>query len=136
MLKLLSIVTLSLAVAGAAAAQPSTGRLHDALNLAPGQEPTWRAYQAAIAQDPQQRARAEQAQMLMPTLPTPRRLALIRAQMQSDQQVFDQNAQAVLAFYATLSPEQQRVFDRETAAPAQGQGPGPGPGPGPGQQER
>ena len=122
MLKLLSIVTLSLALAGAGAsaafAQPNPGRLHDALNLAPAQEEAWRAYQAAIAQNPQQAARAQQAQMLMPTLPTPRRLALIRAQMQSDMEVFDQNARAVMAFYSGLSPEQQRVFDTETAAPA------------------
>jgi hypothetical protein len=119
MLKLLSIVTLGLALAGSAAyAQPNTGRLHDALNLSPQQDQAWRAYQGAIAQDPQQRARGEQAQMLMPTLPTPRRLALIRAQMQSDMAVFEQNSQAVLAFYAALSPEQQRVFDRETSQPA------------------
>ena len=119
MLKLLSVVTLSFAVAGAAAAQPSPGRLHDALNLSAQQEPAWRAYQTAIAQDPQQRTREQQAQMLMPTLPTPRRLALIRAQMQSDLETFERDAQAVNAFYATLSPEQQHVFDRETVAPAQ-----------------
>jgi hypothetical protein len=120
MLKLLSIVTLSFALAVSAAyAQPNPGRLHDALNLSAQQEPAWSAYQGAIAQDPQQRARAEQAQMLMPTLPTPRRLALIRAQMQSDMEVFEQNTHAVLAFYAALSPEQQRIFDRETAQPQQ-----------------
>jgi hypothetical protein len=120
MLKLLPAVTLSLAlVAGAAQAQQNVGRLHDALNLTPPQEEAWRSYQASIAQDPQQRARAQQAQMLMPTLSTPRRLALIRAQMQSDMEIFNQNANAVLTFYATLSPEQQRIFDRETVAPAQ-----------------
>jgi hypothetical protein len=121
MLKLLPAVTLSLALVGAAHAQ-SAGRLHDALNLNPPQEQAWQAYQAAIAQDPQQKARAQQAQMLMPTLSTPRRLALIRAQMQSDMEIFNQNANAVLNFYATLSPEQQRIFDRETAAPSSPQG--------------
>jgi len=121
MLKLPLAVTLSLAIAGVAHAQ-SAGRLHDALNLSPPQEQAWQAYQAAIAQDPQQKARAQQAQMLMPTLSTPRRLALIRAQMQSDMEIFNQNANAVLNFYATLSPEQQRIFDRETAAPAAPQG--------------
>jgi hypothetical protein len=124
MLKLLSIVTLALALtgsaAGAAFAQPNTSHLHDALNLSPQQEQAWRAYQSAIAQDPQQSARAQQAQMLMPTLQTPRRLALIRAQMQSDMEVFELNSRAVLAFYGALSPEQQRVFDSETAQPPQG----------------
>jgi len=121
MLKLLPAVTLGLALVGVAHAQ-STSRLHDALNLNPPQEQAWQAYQAAIAQDPQQKARAQQAQMLMPTLSTPRRLALIRAQMQSDMEIFNQNANAVLSFYATLSPEQQRIFDRETAAPSAPQG--------------
>jgi hypothetical protein len=119
MLKLFCVVTFSLAVAGAAYAQPSAGRLHDALGLAPAQEQAWSAYQSAIADNPQQRARDQQARMLMPTLPTPRRLALIRAQMQSNLDMFEQTSRAVSAFYATLSPEQQRIFDRETAA-AQG----------------
>jgi protein CpxP len=120
MRKLLAAVTLSLAMAGAAQAQQSTagpGRLHDALNLSPAQEQAWQSYQAAISQNPQQRARQQEAQMLMPTLPTPRRLALIRAQMQNDMDVFEQNARAVNAFYMGLNPEQQRIFDRETAAP-------------------
>ncbi len=117
MLKLFPVVILSLALAGAAHAQPVTGRLHDALGLAPTQEQAWLAYQSAIADNPQQRARDQQARMLMPTLTTPRRLALIRAQMQSNIDTFDQTARAVGAFYAALSPEQQRIFDRETAAP-------------------
>jgi hypothetical protein len=115
----LVLVTLSLALAGAAHAQQNPGRLHDALQLTDAQEQAWRSYQSAIAQDPQQKARAQQAQMLMPTLPTPRRLALIRAQMQSDMDIFNQNAAAVMAFYTVLTPEQQRIFDRETVAPAQ-----------------
>jgi hypothetical protein len=95
--------------------QASTQKLHDALRLTPDQEGAWRAYQQGIAPDPQQTARERQAQMLMPTLPTPRRLALIRAQMQSDIQAFDHDSRAVEAFYAALTPDQQRTFDRETA---------------------
>ena len=57
--------------------------------------------------------------MLMPTLPTPRRLALMRAQMQSDLIAFDHDVQAVNAFYDQLSPDQQRVFDTQTAPTAE-----------------
>lgn len=115
---------LALAVALAAAAAqaqpaPSLDRLHDALRLGPQQDGAWRAYQAAIAPDPQQETRIRQAQMLMPTLPTPRRLALMRAQMQSDLVAFEHDAQAVNTFYEQLSPDQQRTFDTQTAPTAE-----------------
>jgi hypothetical protein len=102
--------------------QASAQRLHDALRLTPDQEGAWRAYQQGISPDPQQAARERQAQMLMPNLPTPRRLALMRAQMQSDLAAFDHDARAVEAFYGVLSPDQQRTFDRETARGGQGAG--------------
>jgi hypothetical protein len=122
------VVIVGLSVAGGAAAQPGPGRLHDALRLTPQQEIAWQAYQASIRPDPQEAARAQQAQMMMPTLPTPRRLALIRAQMLADQQTFDRNAQAVTAFYRLLTPDQQRIFDEQTAKQPGGARPGDGPG--------
>ena len=115
------LATLAVALTAAAAhAQPgpSLDRLHDALRLAPQQDEAWRAYQAAIAPDPQQETRARQAQMLRPALPTPRRLALMRAQMQSDLVAFEHDAQAVNTFYEQLSPDQQRTFDTQTAPTA------------------
>jgi hypothetical protein len=98
-----------------AAPSASASRLHDTLRLTPDEEGAWRAYQAGIAPDPQQAAASRQAQLLMPQLPTPRRLALLRAQMQADLAAFDRNAEAVKAFYAALTPDQQRIFDTETA---------------------
>ena len=107
-----------------AGAQSPASQLHDALHLTAAQEPAWRTYQATVAMSPEQMARDAQASAMLPRLPTPRRLALIRAQMRADLAAFEQNAAAVSAFYATLTPGQQQAFDRQTAPPAQGpQGP-------------
>ena len=116
-------LTLVLA-AGAASAQSRTSQLHDVLKLTAGQEPAWRAFLASSAPSPQQQAQAQATARLAPTLPTPRRLILIRSQMQADLAAFDRTAQAVGAFYAQLSPEQQAAFDLETRAEPQNAGPG------------
>jgi hypothetical protein len=105
----------------ASSSQAAASRLHEALHLNADQETAWRAYQAAIAPDPQQTGRSRAAQQLLPNLTTPRRLALMRAEMQSDMTVFDHNAQAVTTFYNTLTPTQQVTFDTETARSGQQQ---------------
>ena len=112
----LLIATSLPALAPAASAQSRPSLLHDALRLSPVQEPAWRAFLAASQPGPQQQAQAQAAARLAPTLPTPRRLALIRSQMQADLAAFDRTAQAVQAFYGQLTPEQQAAFDRETRA--------------------
>lgn len=89
-------------------------RLHDDLRLAPDQEPAWHAYLMAVAPDPQVEARHRAAQELLPMVPTPRRIALIEATMQQDDADFRRQGEAVKAFYGKLSPEQQKVFDRDT----------------------
>lgn len=93
----------------------SAAELRDALNLTPSQETAWQAYRAAIAPDPSVAARRKAAQALLPTVPTPQRIALIDAQMQADLDVFRRQGEAVKAFYATLTPTQQRVFDTQTS---------------------
>lgn len=108
-------LALALVTVGAVRAQTRTSLLHDALRLSSDQERAWAAFQASAAPDAQTQAQARQAAALAPTLPTPRRLALVRAQMQADLTAFDRTARAVEAFYATLTPEQQATFDRETA---------------------
>lgn len=110
-----------LAAASPAPAQSRTSQLHDALKLTAGQEPAWRGFLAASGPSPQQQAQAQATARLAPTLPTPRRLALVRSQMEADLAAFDRTAAAVTAFYAQLSPEQQSAFDRQTrAAPQEG----------------
>ena len=109
-----------LALAPAARAQSRLSLLHDALHLSTAQEPAWRAFVAATRAAPEAEAQAQATARLSPTLPTPRRLALLRAQMQADLDRFDRQAQAIVAFYGALTPQQQQTFDRESAASANG----------------
>ena len=90
-------------------------RLHEELHLSDGQEAAWRDYTRAIAPDPQAEARHRAAAELMPAVPTPRRIALMQATLESDAADFRRHAAAVIAFYGQLTPAQQRTFDLETA---------------------
>lgn len=89
-------------------------RLHDDLKLTDSQDAAWRRYATAIAPDPQALARRRATEALLPTVPTPRRIALIEASMAQDTADFRRQGAAVSAFYATLTPDQQRVFDEDT----------------------
>jgi protein CpxP len=111
------------ALAQPARAQPDQfAALHDALSLTPAQETAWRTYRATVAPDPYATARRKAAAALLPTVPTPQRIALIDAQMQADLDAFRRQGDAVKTFYAALDPVQKRVFDAQTA-------PRPGPPP-------
>jgi hypothetical protein len=94
-------------------------RLHDDLQLSEGQEAGWRDYTQAIAPDPQVEARHRATADLLPAVPTPRRIALMQATMESDAADFRRHATAVIAFYNQLTPAQQRTFDQETAPRAE-----------------
>jgi hypothetical protein len=127
---LVTLSVLSLSAAGAALAQdqpqgPSPrqqlSELHDALNLSATQESAWRAYEAALAPDPSMEARRRSAADMMAKLPTPRRVDLINAEMEQDLASMRRQGEAVKAFYAQLTPQQQSTFDRITAQ-AQGEG--------------
>ena len=113
---------LMLAPTSAAFAQArDAGELHAALHLTETQEANWRSYQQALEQDPVTQARHRSAQMMMAGLPTPRRIDLLDANMQADQEVMHRQGEATKAFYATLTPEQQKVFDRQTLPAPGGQ---------------
>lgn len=110
-----------LLLAPAAAAQPATGgrsdelaRLHDDLHLNAGQESAWREFAATVETPPQGEQRRRAAEQLMPTLPTPRRLALMQATLAADLADMRRIGSAVLRFYEQLSPGQQQTFDRDT----------------------
>jgi hypothetical protein len=128
----------SVCVAGAASAQSAQSaqsaapradqavsadliRLHDDLHLSGDQEAAWRDYATAIAPNPQTLARRRATTDLMPTISTPRRIALIEANMVRDELDIRRQGAAVLAFYGKLTPAQQKIFDQETA----GSGPEP-----------
>lgn len=89
-------------------------RLHDDLKLADSQEAAWRDYTVAIRPNPQTQARHQATSELLPMVPTPRRIALIEATMAQDDIDFRKQGAAVNAFYGKLTPEQQKIFDRDT----------------------
>ena len=107
------------AASGASAADQAVNadliRLHDELHLTDAQDAAWRDYTMAIAPDPQMEARHRSTDQLISELPTPRRIALIEANMAQDQADFHRQGAAVIAFYNQLTPEQQRTFDYQTA---------------------
>jgi hypothetical protein len=111
------LIGLGLAVGLATGAQAQTAgltALHDALRLTPTQETAWSAYKAAMPQPAQARARHHAAAMLFPTLPAPRRIDLVEAEMRQDLADLHREGDALKAFYATLTTDQQRIFDAQT----------------------
>ena len=123
---LAAVGALSVAATGVQAQQPAQNArpqqdLPALLHLKPEQESAWRAYQAASQprQDEIGRMQAASPQALA-GLPTPQRLDRIGTFLTLQTQMFHRAAEATRAFYAQLSPEQQRTFDQVTAPPAQG----------------
>ncbi len=120
---LLSTLCASLALASGAVAQTAAGdttQLHDALHLSSGQESAWKAYTAAIAPNPAADARQQMTQQMLAKLTTPRRIALLNADMAQNLADLQKRGQAVTAFYTQLTPQQQKVFDSQTLPPSQG----------------
>jgi hypothetical protein len=113
---------LTLTLAGAAAAQQTASsqqsKLHDDLRLTSGQESAWREYLKAIDDHGELQARRQAADQLLPQIPTPRRLALMDATMADELADFRHQRAAVEAFYSRLTPDQQRIFDRDTVPQA------------------
>jgi hypothetical protein len=110
-------ICVALSLASAAAGQEVSARLsqlHDALHLIAEQEEAWRDYVAAVGPNAQMEARHHATEQLLPQLTTPRRIALIDATMAQDSADFHRQSETIEAFYARLSPDQQRTFDRQT----------------------
>ena len=87
-------------------------QLKAALKLSPAQEGAWATYTTAMqppAQRPPRMDRAELAQ-----LTTPQRLDRMQAMQAERQQLMTRRADAIKAFYAQLTPEQQKVYDQQT----------------------
>jgi len=90
--------------------------LKDKLKLSPGQEGAWNSF--AEAQQPPARPAAGQPRpdrAEMAKLSTPERLDRMQARQAARSAMFAKRADATRTFYATLSPEQQKTFDAETA---------------------
>jgi len=121
--KLLVVLAFMLSVSGPLAAQPdqppSLDQLHYALRLRPDQEQAWQLFQQASRPSPQDEARQRDAYQRMGSLQAPQRVDLSIQMMRSDLEQMERQGSALKALYATLSPDQQATFDRETAPPRQ-----------------
>ncbi len=95
------------------------------LKLTPAQETGWTAFTAAIKPSADMMAkRPDHAEMAK--LPTPERIDKMKAlhtQRMSDMTAaMDKRGEATKTFYATLTPEQQKVFDANTMPQQRSQG--------------
>jgi Spy/CpxP family protein refolding chaperone len=84
-------------------------KLHDALKLTSAQEPAWNTFINAVK--PQQRAdRPDRAAWA--ALSAPARMEKMIALSKERTARMEQHLQALNTFYATLTPEQKKVFDQ------------------------
>lgn len=87
-------------------------RLHDALKLTASQEAAWNTYIAAVTpQPPTERADRVSFKELNATQRAEKRLQLTKARLAHQ----ESRLAALKTFYAALTPEQQKVFDEQTA---------------------
>lgn len=84
--------------------------LKEQLKLTPAQEPAWATYTAAL-QPGERSARLDRQGM--DKLTTPERIDRMRALRAQHAAEADRRGEATKAFYATLTPEQQKTFDAQ-----------------------
>jgi protein CpxP len=85
--------------------------LKEQLKLTPAQESAWTTYAAAL-QPGERGARLDRKDM--DQLTTPERIDRMRALRAQHAAEADRRGEATKAFYATLTPEQQKTFDAQT----------------------
>ena len=88
-----------------------TAALKEQLKLTPNQEPAWNSYMASIQQG-DGHARLDRKDMHK--LTTPERIDHMRALRAQHAAEADRRGEATKAFYALLTPEQQKTFDART----------------------
>ena len=93
--------------------------LKQELKLDAKQEDAWNRYTEAMSQSRQPRSKDDRVDFSK--LSTPERLDHMRERMAERQERFEQRSDAIKAFYAELTPEQQKIFDeRATRGPRRG----------------
>lgn len=88
--------------------------LHRALNLNAQQEDGWKAFQQSYAMDQAAMARQRDADAAMARMTAPQRVDQSIAMMRDELEAQQRRGAALKAFYATLTPQQQRTFDQQT----------------------
>lgn len=133
-----STLCLCLCTVAAHAQVPETQmlqRLHGALNLTPAQEDGWKMLEQAYVIDPREMAHQRSAAATISTLTAPQRMDLSINLMKADLESLEHRGLVLEVFYGKLSPQQQRIFDRDTLPMNAGGGippPGYGSAPPPG----
>ena len=97
-------------------------QLRQKLQISPAQEGAWTAYSTAM-KPPANFQRPDRAEF--ERLSTPERIDRIRAFRAQRAAEMDRRMDASKTFYATLTPEQKKVFDAETARHGHRGGHGP-----------
>ena len=98
-------------------------RLHSDLRLNPDQDGAWQGFVQAYREDPRAEEEDRNAQQRMPRMTGPQRIDVAIHMAERDLDTMRRQGDALKTFYAALSPQQQRVFDRDTLEqPDQGQG--------------
>jgi periplasmic protein CpxP/Spy len=96
------------------------GELKQKLQISRGQEGAWESWTGAIKPAPMQLQRPDRAAFAAMT--TPERIDRIKARRAQRNAEMDKRLDATKAFYAQLTPEQQKVFDQEGLRFARGMG--------------
>ena len=109
------------ALAPQAWSQPGGGyflqRLHNDLQLSPSQDGAWNAFEQSYQMDAQDMARQRDASDRMAGLTGPQRMDLAIGMAEDNLAGMRRRGDALKAFYGTLSPDQQKIFDRDTLPP-------------------
>ena len=95
--------------------------LKAALKLTAAQEGAWNTFTAAT-QPPARGERPPMDREAFKNLTTPQRIDLMEKRMAERQAHMKQRGEAVKAFYAQLTPEQQKVFDERGMRHGKGEG--------------
>ena len=98
------------------------GELKQKLKITADQEGAWSTFQGSMKPNEPKLGRLDRKEM--EKLTTPERLDRMRAMRAERAAEGDRRAEAVKTFYATLKPEQQKVFDQESARMMHRFGPG------------
>ena len=88
-------------------------RLHDRLKLSAEQEAAWKVFMEKTRPPSAHRGKAARAELRK--LPTPERMDRMISLMKERESRMMERAAAVKAFYAALSPAQQKLFDEQHA---------------------
>ncbi|MBU1359544.1 MAG: Spy/CpxP family protein refolding chaperone [Gammaproteobacteria bacterium] len=88
--------------------------LKEKLKLTPAQESAWTSFTATGKPEPRAQGQHRMDRAELAKLTTPQRLERMQARQAERNARFTQRADATRAFYAALTPEQQKTFDAES----------------------